>query len=172
MTLSGIISASQLDSDFGAQRSTLEAAIQRAPSRAVYPLNVFDLTTSTAESLRVLRFLPEDDLEVESIAVFSGVTGSGSATITATLTAQSLLATTAVPSGTALPEFVLNKTISVSDGATTGAGANARTDYQSTTGDRLTLKKGVPYMLTLSSDSANAVDAQAWIVAKARFRLS
>lgn len=172
MTLSGIISASQLDTDFGAQRSTLEAAIQRTPSRTVFPLNVFDLTSSVAESLRVLRFLPEDDLEVESIGLYSTATGASTATVTATLSAQSVLATTAVPAGTSLPEFTLSKTISVSGGATTGGGASARTDYQSTTGDRLTLKKGVPYLFTLANDGANAVDAQAWIVAKVKARLS
>ena len=137
-TLTGTITAADLVQGFDDKTTTLTT--QATDGEKDFPIYIRRVTLAAAddESLRVYDFTPASDYELRVMIVGAETTGSGVVT----------LALTQADGGT---EYLLDKTWSESVTISGGGIDWSRTDYYTdVSGDRLVLKKGVTYRLTLS----------------------
>lgn len=142
VTLTGTISASDLNTNFSDKTDTLLANMKLGADNHQFDLIAIDLTSSTVASLRTLYFTAPDDMKLMALRL-STKSAIGSLAITGTLTC---------PASSA---YLLDQTVSAA--ATTSAGTKtvANSDFQNS---YVMLKKGVTYLLTLSSASASICD--------------
>jgi hypothetical protein len=152
INLSGVISATDLNSNFNEQLATLRANAQLGRKQYQKVLDVYGLTNATGTIARQLEFTAVDDMDV----LLLGLTvwrNSGTITITAELEAIAYTAAGAEE----VSKYLSDKTVSVSRLVSAGAENNAnRTIYEPTNVIRLI--KGITYRLTLTSNSATAVN--------------
>ncbi len=168
MTLSGTTSASQLNTDFDAQTSTLTTnAVAGQKDRTIFVF-LASMTSSTAIGTRTVAWTQQDDQELRIIFA-RGTADATDSTLTATLT---------VDNGDTA--FLNDNTVSVSVAQTAGgvfdtrtgtsaATANAHGDYRNATptatdvAARMKLLKGVRYRLTMSTDAGTWTSVEACI---------
>lgn len=134
---------SDLNTDADQQRSGLTAQAQARAKDLQVDVVTKGLTSATALPARSRLFTPDDDYEVRALGIM--VSGGAAARV--------LTVTVTSPDGS---EYLLEQTVSK---AHTCAGAgieNSRVDYETTTGTRIFLVKGVQYQIAISSDAAGA----------------
>lgn len=148
---SGTILSSELNTEFDAQRTTINTNASAAGKPFQYELEVKGLTNTTNVGLRTLDFVAPDDLEVRLFGLTS-YSASNVPNTTATLTGIALDANGAVATTlTYMSDLTVSLTIDQS--ATEN---NARTAFTTTSGNRFWLVKGASYRIQVSSDSATA----------------
>lgn len=165
ITLSGTISASDLNSNFNEELAAMATNMARSGKDLQYDLDVRDILSTTDISLRSMDFVAPAQLELRAVSVVVWNPDATPRVVTGTLTAVD-------DSGTAVPKYLLNQTVSVSVTANSAAEfTGTRANYQTSTGTKIFLNKGVVYRLTLSVDVASAVDrAVLTIVCRNRWR--
>jgi hypothetical protein len=154
VTLSGTISASDLNTNFRDKRAALYATTEPATSRKTFLYEIFNkreggtgLTSSTAVGFRTEDFTVPDDLQLLTMGLSFVNPDATSRTITLTLTAIDSLEVS-------VPKYLTSQTISISK---TGASAAEHTAIRLTPSIPVGLVKGLTYRLQLSSSSATAI---------------
>ena len=149
VTLSGAISAADLNTNFADKQSTINTNAQSHAKDIAYRLQVLALSSATSVGARTLDITVADDCELRTLALWVASPDATSRTATATLTA--IDATEADISDV----YLLGQTVSVSKAMSSGTTGNAtRTDYTPTTSTKVVLIKGITYRLQLSGTAS------------------
>lgn len=153
VTLSGTISAADLNTNFGDKTSSLQSTAQAGKVTWQYDLECLDLVTSTSVALRTLDFTAPDDLEFVVLCLNAWNSTAVTRIATGTLTAIDVNEQSA-------SKYLLGQPISLSVTCTA-----ASTEYNATRDDRtastatkIWLAKGVTYRLQVSQDTATVLD--------------
>lgn len=164
ITLSGTISAADLNANFSEELAAIQANMARTGKDLQYDLDVRDLTSGVDQSLRIFEFVAPSQMEVRALGLAVWNPDATTRTITGTLTAHD-------DAGTAVPKYLLNQDHSIVVVASSATEFLARTNYEGPAAPRLFLTRGVVYRLTLSCDVASAVDrAVMTLVVRNRWR--
>lgn len=148
---SGTILSTELNTEFDAQRTAMNANAAAAAKPFQYELEVKGLTNTTNQGLRTLDFTAPDDLEVMLFALTS-YSASNVPNTTATLTGIALDAEgQVVTTLTYMSDLTVSLTIDQN-----AAENNTRTGFTTVSSTRFWLVKGATYRIQISSDSATA----------------
>jgi len=154
----GTISASVLNANFDDATATLTALAKVGQKDQFINLRVELLGSGTALVARSLTFTPQDDMELRIIAL-RAIDGTATRVITMTLTVEN-----------GDDDFLIDQTVSTTVTTVVGT-ATSRVDFRTTTNPRIKLLKGVPYTLTLSSNTAGTTtSAEAGVQLRTRRR--
>lgn len=144
----GTIAASTLNNNFLDKSSAIVQANATAKSH-VLQHRVPGLDSASTELERTWEFTPDDDYELRLLALYKEQ-AAATVGVTLTLELESV--------GANGSWYLLDKTWSISMTTTATTTQHFRQAYTSASGQRLFLKKGVPYRLKLTSSSATAMD--------------
>lgn len=150
VTLSGTISAADLNNNFQDKVDELNTSFGSEAKHYQYDVDCRDLTSATEARDRRLRFTPPQLMLLSTLGLSVFNPDATSRTITIALQAVDTL------TGVVIPKYLLHRTISIYVTASTAAEYNA-TRYAAS-GLMIPLFRGVVYELLLSSASASAVD--------------
>ncbi|MBL0320578.1 MAG: hypothetical protein IPP74_14980 [Alphaproteobacteria bacterium] len=160
VTLSGVISAANLNTNFSDKTSTLLTNMKSGNETTQKTLRVFDLTNAIAASLRTYVFTPLDDIELQGLRL---QTYSTNASLVITGTLKAINPDTAVE----YTKYLMDQTVTITNTSVVGKSDT----HSSFTSPFTVLKANVSYQLQLSSASATACDkALLILLAKVRRR--
>lgn len=159
VTLSGTISAADLNNNFRDKISALQSSLLDSGKVHQYDLDVLDLTSATAVGSRQLDFTPSHHMILRTMGLTVWNPDATSRTVTALLQAIDV-------NEEAVSKYLLDYTVQVPVTATSAAEYNA-TRYAAGS-LYIPLYRGVTYRLSLANASATAVDrASAFVLARA-----
>jgi hypothetical protein len=166
VTLSGTISAADLNTNFNDKTSTLITNATLGQKDFQVDLEAFDVdNTSARVPYQTLDFTAPDDLELRVMGLFLN-SASAVPLITLTLTAIDIDQNSA-------SVYLLDQTVTVTCQAVVGEANATRDDRQASSTTKIFLKKGITYRMRMTSSSATVVDyAQAFIYCRTRRRRS
>lgn len=152
------ITASDISSVLRNGASSRDSARQ---VKRLWPIDIIaiDATSSTNACNLQTIWTPQDNFELVAMQLnVEGATASDVHTFTLSVY------------GGGGAEYLLDKTVSVSVTSTGTGREDAGQNYDSTTGDKLMLRRGVPLLLALSTDSAGVDYLQGTLILRSRRR--
>ena len=155
------ISPGELNTNLDAHTSQLSANAEDGVKHQHIEVEALTITDTTDERFRVTDFTPQDDYELAMLGLETLDAAVGGASIKLSL-----------KQADGRTEYLLEKDWSVTAQTIVGT-THDRTAYTDVTGDRLTLKKGVPYRLEVENvGTPSLVDrVVGWVLLKSRRRL-
>lgn len=171
VTLSGVISATDLNTNFNDKRAALNASNIVAGKCFQYDIRNMreggtGLTSATVEGYRTIDFTPPDDLLLVTVGLSYVQADATSRTISLALTVRTDPLATAAEV-ISVQRYLGDQTISVS---VTGASAAEHTATRYVPTVPVVLIKGVAYRMQLSSTAATAIDTAYGFVLARQFK--
>jgi len=167
MTISSgqTITAANLDAACESNITALTTAAQARAKDFQIGLEVEALaTTGIIEALRSVEFVPEDDMELRTVAAQVRTSDTTPSTTTVTLEIVT------DDAGTADDEYMLEETVTASVTHSAAGTHDARTSYELATGTKIFLLKGIRYRLIVSTSAGTHTKVQFWLTARVKTR--
>ena len=155
------ISPGELNTHLDAHTTPLSANAEDGKKHQHIEVETLSLTDTVDERFRVMDFTHQDDYELAMLGLETADSGATGNSVKLSL-----------KQADGRTEYLLEKDWSVTAETIIGA-THDRTAYTDVTGDRLTLKRGVPYRLEVENQSAPSVVDRVvgWVLLKSRRRL-